>query len=257
MQKTICLAVLLAGFAVHSCFAGDSRGSSSKLNADCYPENRAVLTTANSDSGTDEIGPTWASGSVSGKFEEIEADIRGTATDLGGGRVTLSFSSKITGVNTVLSPGNSQGQLKLQIDWDDPKKTGGVRETEFSSGCVAEIQTANQTEFRDLGEVEAELEGGAQNFPFYPNTVKAAVASVAVLADPDNPGRVEADVSIELGYTCNENIYAGGADIEFEKIAFKNLSPSLFKINNSGNHTLYSQPVDCIGGPGAAAQAEQ
>jgi hypothetical protein len=241
MQKMVCLVVLLVAFAVHPCFAGGGR----RLNADCYPENRAVLTAANSDSGTDETGPTWASGSASGKFEEIEADIRGTATDLGGAWVSLSFTTKIKDDNTVDSPGHSLGQLKLEINWEDPSKTGGVRETEFDSGCVAEIQTANQTAFKHLGEVEAELEGGAENFPFYPHTTKAAVASVVVKEDPDNPGRVEADVSLELGYTCNENIYDGGNDIEFEKIAFKNLSPEDFHINNKGSHTLYSQPVGC------------
>lgn len=237
MQKIVCLVGLLVAFACHPCFAND--------NADCYPENRAVLTAANSDSGTDEIGPTWASGRASGTFEEIEADIRGNATNLGGGRVSLEFSSQITGANTVASPGKSEGHLKLEINWADPSKTGGVRETEFASGCVAEIQTAHQSEFKHLGEVEAELEGGAQNFPFYPNTTKAAVASVVVKADPDNPGRVELDVSIELGYTCNENIYGGGNDIEFEKIAFKNLRPEDFHIKNTGSHTLYSQPVGC------------
>jgi hypothetical protein len=233
------LASVFVVCAVQTVFASD------EPRKDCYPENKSVILAAFSDIQADLEGPTFAAGEAEARFEEIEGDIRGTAVNFGPAKVEVEFAAKILGENTVANPGTSVGRAKVNIYWYDTSKTGGVRRTTFETGCVQENQTGSQSTVY-FGEYEGEFEGAAKTFPFYPYTSKAAVASIAVKEDPNHPGRAELDVVIELGFTCHENIYSSSADIEIGKIAFTNLNPKQFHINNNGTHGLWSFPVGCV-----------
>jgi hypothetical protein len=233
LRTVFCLALFALAFGPQN---GFSKGKD-VVHKDCYPENRFVKTNSSA-----ETGETWASGGAQAEVASIEADFHGDTRDLGSAFVSFKFNAKIEGANTVTEPGKTEGDLTVVLWWETPELTGGVQATQFDSGCVAELETQHQSS-PNIGEVETEMEGSVENFPFYNHTEKAAVASVVVTADSDHPGRVEADLVIELGYTCFENIYADGdGDIETEKIAIKDLDPDLFHINNNGSHGVWNFP---------------
>jgi hypothetical protein len=138
--------------------------------------------------------------------------------------------------------GTSTGRAKVRIKWNNTS----LGETEFVSGCVQEISTHKPviTVGGDTPDAEVEYEGSVEDFPGYPGTVKTAVLSVVGKDDPDHPGKVELDFTIELGYTCFENVYTGGdGDIELGKVALANLDPEDFHINSMvGDHGRWSYP---------------
>jgi hypothetical protein len=138
--------------------------------------------------------------------------------------------------------------MTVTITWLDPSKTGGITQTVFHAGCVQSISTNNLTTL-PIGEFDGVFEGPVENFPGYPATRKTAVARVQVVADPLNPGRVELDFEIELGYTCfldvypfSSNIGTGEGTIELQGVVINNLDPANFKINNNGTHGRASYP---------------
>jgi hypothetical protein len=241
MQKMIWLVGLFVAFAIQCGVAAAGERN------DCYPTNSSVILNTEVTGNPPETGPTFASGEAERTLEEIEVNRHGILTDLmpvGGAEVEVEFKAAID------ATGKSTGRVKIEIHWNTPL-ADGTTETEFESGCVEEIETRQlRTPPPAYGEFEGEYEGTVENFPGYPGTSKAAVASIQVVEDADNPGKLEVDVSIELGYTCFENVYATtlpvppneGTDIEFEKIALKGLDPADFNINNTGFHGRRSLP---------------
>ena len=212
--------LLLVAFVIPTRLAADGG-----VKADCYPRHITVI----------NPGDTSAKGEARGTNEEIEVETHGAIADYGPSNVGIDFKAAING-------GISTGRAEVKIKWTTPL-TGGINETTFNSGCVQEIQTAYLTGTKGVGEFEGEYEGSVENFPGYPGTSKAAVLSIVVHEDPNTAGRLELDFTIELGYTCEENIFTGGdGDIELGKVALTNLSTEEFKITNSGQHGQWSFP---------------
>jgi hypothetical protein len=227
MKKAVYLALLLLAFAIPMRLAADGRSK-----GDCYPGNGVLIAS----------GPTSAKGEAEGRLEEIETEshvpvvppaLEPVGVDRGGAKVEIEFEANITGLNTTANNGTSTGRAEVKIKWLNPLKTGGITETEFESGCVQEIETDAQTGTNGVGEFEGEYEGTVKDFPGYPGTEKAAVLSIVVHEDADHTGRLQVDFTIELGYTCFENVYTGGdGDIELGKVTLKNLETDEFKITN-------------------------
>jgi hypothetical protein len=217
-----------------------SAGGDRKYAA-CYPENESVIC-------RNETGSTWASGKAEGKVEEVESEYfsedPALVKDRGPASIELSFNAKIKGNNTgPTTTGDTstvEGNLDVKIEWKDRGKAG-VEETVFETGCAQEIETDRQASL-SVGEFEGEFEGSVKDFPGYPGTKKAAVASLVVKEDPDHKGKLEVDIAIELGYTSFENVGGSGGttrgtdDIELDKIVLTNQNPGNFKINNDGLH---------------------
>jgi hypothetical protein len=195
------------------------------LRGNCYPDNQFTI------AGT---GKTFASGEAKGKVKEVELEtpdpahlkpVKVLVKNLGGAEVELNFKTVINGDKSF------QGALDVEIKWNDPTRTGGVKETKFFSGCAQEVQTESQPK---LGGFEGEFEGGLVNFPFFNGTIKAGVGSVVVTKDESHSGKIEVDFSLQTGITCFEDNGLGDqvGDIELAKIALTNLSPNGFNINN-------------------------
>jgi hypothetical protein len=201
--------------------------ASEAAKSDCYPQNTLVI----------DSGDTSAKGEAAATVGEIDVETHssGEPAHYGPSKVTVEFGAKI-------KDGKSTGRAEVKIHWTNPL-TGGITDTTFVAGCVQEIQTASLTGTHGVGEFEGEYEGLVKDFPGYPGTSKAAVLTIVVHDDPDHAGRIELDFTIELGYTCEENIYAGGdGDIELGKVALTNLGSDEFSITNSGAHGQWSFP---------------
>jgi hypothetical protein len=198
--------------------------ASEGTKSDCYPLNTIVI----------DKGDTSAKGEATGTVEEIEVETHGAIADYGPSKVKVEFGAKI-------KDGKSTGRAEVKIHWTNPL-TGGITDTTFVAGCVQEIQTDSLTGTHGVGEFEGEYEGSVKDFPGYPGTSKAAVLTVVVHEDPDHAGRLELDFTIELGYTCEENIYTGGdGDIELGKVVLNNLESDEFRITND-THGQWSFP---------------
>jgi hypothetical protein len=231
MKKTLCLVGLLLGFVfiVQPGFAA----------GDCYPGNGILV----------GAGPTSANGEVNAHIVNINSN-RHSPSDVsrGGADINLEFNANIGGLNSSANNGTSTGGMTVTISWADPSKTGGIAQTVFHAGCVEFISTYNLAGF-PIGGFDGVFEGPVENFPGYPKTSKAAVARVQVFPDPSNPGRVEVDFEIELGYTCFLDVYpfsgnagTGEGTIEISDTIINNLDPEDFKINNNGTHGRLSDP---------------
>jgi hypothetical protein len=228
MKRMAGLAVLLLAFAV------PMRLAANDSNGNCYPTNSSVSAAAQ--------GATSAKGEARGALEEIEVERHGQISSNAADKVSIEFSAAITGANTTANPGTATGRAEARVHWNNAL-AGGITETYFESGCVFEIGTAPQTGTKGVGELEVEYEGWVKDFPGYPGTRKAAVLSIVVTADANNPGKLELDFTIELNTDCLENVYVGGDnDIELGKVALPNLDPEEFKITNDAPHGLVSAP---------------
>jgi hypothetical protein len=219
MSCVAVVVVMFLAFAIPVPLSAVSKG-------DCYPGSATVIAS----------GATSAAGEAHGKLGEIDTERHSTvATNRGPANVDIEFVANID------STGKLTGRAEVKIKWLDTTKTGGIAETDFEAGCVNEIETNHQTSVK-VGEFEGEYEGAVENYPGYNGTSKAAVLSIVARED-DIPGRVAVDFTIELGYTCFENVYAGTSDdIELGKVTLSNLDPDEFKINNVGHHGRMSNP---------------
>jgi hypothetical protein len=231
MKKTIYLVVAFLAFGVQPSFGGS--------NKDCYPGNGSTI----------DPGSTSTAGEGEGIVSSVESERHGVVTNRGDAKVEIEFNAKINGNNTTGNDAAPTGRASVRIRWKDPTLTGGIEQTEFESGCVAEIQTdTTPTMDNSTPDAEVEYEGTVEDFPGYPGTKKAAVLSVVGMPDAAHPGRVELDFTIELGYTSFENVYMGGdGDIEVGKFALTNLeSEEAFHVMNSmgipGKHGWSSHP---------------
>jgi len=228
MKKTLCLAAffLAVVFFVQPGFAA----------GDCYPGNGVLI----------GAGPTSANGEFSASVTNMDTNRHSTSdVSRGGANIDVEFNANIGGPNTTGNNGTSTGGMTVTITWLDSSKTGGINQTVFHAGCVQSIVTTPNGEFAGV------FEGPVENFPGYPATRKTAVARVEAYPDPYNPGRVELDFEIELGYTCFVDVYPFGSNvgtgegtIELEKVYINNLDPTNFKINKNGLHGRGSYPDD-------------